>query len=101
MQYGRSPHGLLHIVYVNMEGCIKGAQDLTCTPLVKEDYTADKRLADLTIMCKLKGCNPEYGDWFWAKYASGGTVQKEGKPEGYIACHMGRVGHDFIMTSDC
>ena len=100
MQSGRAPHGPLHKVYVNRPGLRPGHPKPDGAIIVKENYTADQRLAAVTVMYKVKGYNPGAGDWFWAKYAPDGTVQKQGKPAGCINCHMTRARQDFIMVSD-
>lgn len=100
MQDGKAPHGPKHIVYVNKPGLTKGHPKPDGTIIVKENYTADEKLAALTVMAKVKGYNPEAGDWFWVKYAPDGTVQKEGKPKGCISCHSVRAEMDYIMVSD-
>lgn len=100
MQPGRAPHGAKHMVYVNAKGLKKGAPKPDGTIIVKENYTADDKLAAITVMYKVKGYNPAGRDWFWVKYAPDGTVQKQGKPEGCVNCHMTRLDKDMIMVSN-
>jgi len=100
MQEGSAPHGPKHIVYVSRPGLVKGHPKPDGTVIVKENYTPDEKLAAITVMYKVKGYNPEAGDWFWVKYAPDGTVGKEGKPKGCISCHSGNDDNDFIMVSD-
>jgi len=38
--------------------------------IVMEDYTADKNLQGCTVMYKIKGYNPEAGDWFLGQILS-------------------------------
>ena len=57
MQSGKAPHGPLHIVYVNKTGLTKGHPKPYGTIMVKENYTAGKKLAAITVMYKVKGYN--------------------------------------------
>lgn len=98
LQDGAAPHGPKHIVYVNKTGLEPGVPKPYNTIVVKENYTPEKKLAALTVMYKVKGYNPEAGDWFWVKYAPDGTVQKQGKPAGCIGCHAAS-GHDYLMVT--
>jgi hypothetical protein len=100
IQAGKAPHGPFHIVYVNKVGLTKGHPKPYGTIVVKENYTPAKELAAITVMYKVKGDNPDAGDWFWVKYAPDGTVQKAGKPAGCVNCHRVRAEQDFIMVSD-
>ncbi|MBW1895483.1 MAG: cytochrome P460 family protein, partial [Deltaproteobacteria bacterium] len=67
--------------------------------LVKENYGKDKTtLMAVTPMYKIKGFDPEAGDWFWAKYDANGKVLKEGQVTGCISCHQARKAADWIFT---
>ncbi|WP_022661266.1 cytochrome P460 family protein [Paucidesulfovibrio longus] len=98
MQPGSSPHGALHVVYVN-----DAALSVRQPPVpygsivVKENYDEAKTLKAITVMYKVKGFNPEAGDWFWAKFAPDGTVQASGTPGGCIGCHSAVAGNDYIF----
>jgi len=98
---GREPHGALLTTYVNdtafrdieaRYGMSDGAI------IVKENYTPDRNLAAVTVVYRIKGYNPDGGDWFWLKYAPGGDIQAEGKVKGCINCHMRASNNDFIYT---
>ena len=65
--------------------------------VVKENYSPDKNLAAVTVMYKQTGYNAEGGDWFWLKYASDGTIQKEGKVGGCIGCHAAVKSNDWLF----
>lgn len=98
---GTEPHGALLTTYINSTArhSIKGKKGMADgSIIVKENYTADKRFVALTVMYKIKGYNPEAGDWFWAKYKPDGTVEASGKVKGCIDCHGKRKDNDFIMT---
>ena len=67
--------------------------------LKKENYTADKKLAALTVMYKVKGYNPQAGDWFWAKYLPDGKIAAEGRVDACIQCHSMAKANDYIMIA--
>lgn len=100
LQKGASPHGPLHVVYVNEAGLHRGYPKPVGTVVVKENYTPEKKLAAITVMYKVAGYNPAAGDWFWVKYSPDGMVLKEGKPAGCVGCHSSRAKNDYIMVSD-
>ncbi|MCX8031519.1 MAG: cytochrome P460 family protein [Thermodesulfovibrionales bacterium] len=99
---GTEPHGALLTTFVNDTALDsikkkKGMQDGSI--IVKENYTADKKFISLSIMYKIKGYNPEGGDWFWAKYSPDGKTEAYGKVKGCIACHSQKKDNDFIFIS--
>lgn len=98
---GREPHGSLLTTYVNDAALYainnkKGMGDGAI--IVKENYTKDKEFVALTVMYRVKGYNPEAGDWFWVKYAPDGTAQSAGKVKGCIDCHGAKKDNDYILT---
>jgi len=99
---GRHPHGSLLTTYVSplafyaIEG--KGGAIPDTAFIVKENYTAEKELAAVTVMYKVEGYNPEGGDWFWLKYTPDGKIEKEGKVAGCIGCHSSAQGNDWLFT---
>lgn len=99
---GTEPHGALLTTYVNRPALrsIVMREGVMQHPaiIVKENYMPDKKLAALTVMYKVKGYNPEAGDWFWAKYAPDGKVEAEGKVAGCINCHAKAKGNDYLFT---
>jgi hypothetical protein len=100
---GREPHGAFLTTYVNKTAydAIKGkkGQMADGSIVVKENYTADKKLAALTVIYKVKGYNPQAGDWFWAKYLPDGKVAAEGKVDACIQCHATAKANDYIATA--
>ena len=66
--------------------------------IVKDNLNASRVLDGVTVMAKVKGYNPEVGDWFWAKYGTDGSVQAEGKPGGCIGCHEGLKENDYVVV---
>jgi hypothetical protein len=98
---GQSPHGKFHEIYVN-------APLLTAIPIasrvapdgsiiVKENFDADKKPLNETVMVKVKGYDPEHGDWFWASFDPEGKVIVAGKVASCIACHEGMKSNDYII----
>ncbi|MEW6569753.1 MAG: cytochrome P460 family protein [Nitrospirota bacterium] len=98
---GTEPHGALLKTFVNDEAywSIKEKKGMADGSIIaKENYTADKKFVALTVMYKIKGYNPEAGDWFWAKYAPDGKVEASGKVKECISCHGTKKDNDYIMT---
>jgi hypothetical protein len=101
MQPGRAPHGPLHKVYVNDRALNSSGTPVQYGSIqVKENYDKDKTLKALSVMYKVKGYNPEGGDWFWAQYGLDGSIKKEGKPAGCVGCHGARADNDFILVHE-
>ena len=98
---GLHPHGSLLTTYVSngaYQAVVGKAGSIPSGDfVVKENYTADKKLAAVTVMYKQTGYNAEGGDWFWLKYASDGTIQKEGKVGGCIGCHAAVKSNDWLF----
>ena len=99
---GKSPHGAFLKLYAN-DLAISAAKEGKPMPegaiLVKENYGKDKKtLMAITPMYKVKGYNPEGGDWFWGKYSPEGTIIDAGKPEGCIKCHGVKKDSDWLFT---
>jgi hypothetical protein len=98
---GGEPHGLLLTTFVNETAFYsiwKKEPFKDGAIIAKENYTKDRKFVALTVMYKIKGYNSKAGDWFWAKYASDGSVQAAGKVEPCIECHSQRKDNDFVMT---
>ena len=99
---GQSPHGALLTTYVNNVAlkAIRGKKGKlpNGSIVAKENYSADKKYLALTVMYKIKGYDPQAGDWFWTKYAPDGKVQGEGKIGGCINCHKRKKSNDFIFS---
>lgn len=98
---GTEPHGALLTTFVNDAAFHsifekKGMYDGSI--IVKENYTADKKLIALTVMYKIQGYNPDAGDWFWAKYSPDGKTVASGKVKACIDCHGKMKDKDYIFT---
>jgi hypothetical protein len=100
MYEGTEPHGSLLTTYVNdiaLKSIKKQKGMKNNAIIVKENYAPNKKLVAVTAMYKVKGYDPENGDWFWVKYDAGLNVLKEGKVKGCLACHGTVKDNDFIF----
>lgn len=101
MQKGRAPHGPWHKVYVNDKALNSAQPPVQYGAIeVKENYNRAKKLKVITVMYKVKGYNPDAGDWFWVKYSLDGKADKFGKPKGCIRCHGVKASNDFITVHE-
>jgi len=100
---GKEPHGALLTTYVNKIAYTAIKEKKGMLPdgaiVVKENYSADKKLGALTVMYKVKGYNPQAGDWFWVKYLPDGKVAVEGKVDACINCHASAKANDYVTTA--
>ena len=100
---GQHPHGALLTTYVTESAKAtinsKSGQFADGSIIVKENYMPDKTLGAVTVMYRVKGYDPEAGDWFWAKYKADGSIEKEGKVAGCIGCHTAAIQNDWVFTS--
>ncbi len=99
---GKSPHGAYLKIYANGIA-LKAAREDKPMPngaiIVKENYGEDKKtLMAVTPMYRVKGYNPDGGDWFWGKYGPDGKVMAAGKPKGCIGCHGAQKDKDWLFT---
>lgn len=98
---GTEPHGSLLTTFVNDSAYYSIANKKPFSDgaiIAKENYDADKKFVALTVMYKIRGYNPDGGDWFWAKYAQDGKVLASGKVKGCLNCHSAKKDNDFIFT---
>ncbi len=103
LQPGQSPHGVWHRVFANnsLFDALPVA-DSTAPEgslIVKENFDSSKKLGSITVMAKVKGYDPESGDWYWAMFDPEGKVLKEGSPGGCISCHAGMRSNDFVIIN--
>ena len=99
---GKSPHGAYLKLYGNSIA-VKAARDGKPMPegaiIVKENYGQDKKtLMAVTPMYRIKGYNPDGGDWYWVKYGADGDVMAAGKPKGCISCHSVQKDKDWLFS---
>ena len=99
---GTQPHGAQLKLYANgpaLEAAKTGQPMPYGAIVLKGNYGKEgKTLMAVTPMYKVKGFNPEGGDWFWAKYKAGGEVEKAGKVQGCINCHASRKDQNWIFN---
>ncbi len=98
---GTEPHGEFITVYVNDAALqsIKGSKGMANNSIVlKENYNTAKQLTSVTVMKKVKGFNPEGGDWFWARFDPEANLTHEGKVQMCQGCHDGAEENDYIFT---
>ncbi len=97
---GTEPHGALLTTYVNdiARKSIKKMKGMANNSIiVKENYAPNKKLIAITVMYKVKGYNPEKGDWFWVKYDSKFDILAEGKVKDCLNCHSTVKDNDYIF----
>jgi hypothetical protein len=98
---GSQPHGDLLTTFVNQAAwfSIRDKKGMTDGSIIaKEAYSADKKFLGLVVMYKIKGYNPQAGDWFYAKYASDGKVLASGRVDACIKCHEQKKDNDYLFT---
>lgn len=99
MHPGNAPHGPFHKIFVN-----ETLLNATGVPApygsiqVKESYNNNKEKVALTVMYKIKGFNPEAGDWYWARYSLDGKAGPMGKVQGCIGCHAVKADNDYMLV---
>lgn len=110
---GTEPHGTLLTTYMNGPAYNAITNKMEQMPygsiILKENYTENRSLSDITVMQKIEGFNADANDWFWAKYSPGGeiiiqekygrTVKLVGKVDSCIDCHSKQINNDYIFTS--
>lgn len=78
--------------------------------LVREDYDAKGKRTSISVMYRVKGTDPQNGDWYWLRYLENGSVAKAPAAEGgkpfagrvasCIECHRKADGKDFVFAND-
>jgi len=101
MLEGNEPHGSLNKVFVNNKAYNSSSAPYEYGAIVvKENYNKKKKLMALTVMYKVKGYNPEAGDWFYVRYTPRGKAKPYGKPKGCVSCHSANADNDYIFVHD-
>ena len=99
---GGPPHGAVLQTFVNEAARVALAEGRFPLPdgavIVKENYDAEGRLYNLAVMHKVKGYNPEGGDWFWGYFTPEGGVLFEGKPALCVGCHTQKKASDWVFS---
>ena len=98
---GTEPHGSLLTTYVNERALksIKSGKGMANNSIIiKENYAPNKKLVAITVMYKVKGYNPEGGNWYWAKYDTEFNPLADGKVKGCLTCHGTVKDNDYVFT---
>lgn len=92
---GTVPHGVFLTTYVNDAAHNAIVNKAGMMPygamIIKENYKPDKSLAAFTVMHKVKGFNPEAGDWFWAKLDPDGKVMRKSESSAKLEVLPGEI----------
>jgi hypothetical protein len=97
---GTEPHGAFITTYVNpaaLQAIVSRSGMAFGSLLVTENYNSDKKLTGLMVMLKIKGYNPQGGDWYWFHYDARGSVLAEGRLESCIKCHRTKNESDYVV----
>ncbi len=65
--------------------------------IVKENYSDDEELINVTSMYKKEGFNPETSDWFRLVHTPDNKVQNAGKIGMCIDCHSRMKNRDYLF----
>lgn len=100
---GPEPHGAFLTTYVNEPAYKAIAGKKGKFPegalIVQDNFDKNKKLKTVDVMFKVKGYNPQDGDWFWVQYKPDGRVMSEGKIDECIKCHAAQKTNDYVFTS--
>lgn len=98
----QGPHGPRAVIYVNpaaYEAIVRKDTMTFGSLIVMENRNPDESLRSLSVRIKIKGYNPEGGDWYWFAFAPDGTAQAEGRAGVCLGCHGKGKADDYIMGS--
>jgi hypothetical protein len=100
---GPEPHGAFLTTYVNPVAFdsikAKKGKFADGALIVQENFGKDKKLKFIDVMYKVKGYNPQGGDWYWAQYKPSGKIDQDGKVDECIKCHEAQKTNDYVYTS--
>jgi hypothetical protein len=100
---GEEPHGAFVTTYVNPPAFNAINKKRGKMPygsvVVIENYTKNKKLKTIDVMYKVKGYNPQGGNWFWTQYKVKGTALAEGMIDECIKCHEAQKKNDYVWSS--
>ncbi len=103
---GRKPHGAFLKVFANRTTFSDPKDPPPGSIIIKHNYDAEKKLAAITVMYRVKDYDNKHHDWWWVKYKPNGEVFKKGdkslsgKVKGCIDCHSAAQGGDYVFTND-
>ncbi len=99
---GTEPHGMLLTTYLNEVAFDALSNKAGTMPegaiIVKENYMPDSILGAVTVMYKVDGYNPDFGNWFFVKRLANGTVEASGRVPMCQACHSAQAANDYLFT---
>lgn len=118
---GASPHGMFLKMYYN----IVTVGEMPYHVIIKDNFggegatletvaemPADYLMAVTVMVQREAGYDPDNNDWFWAKYGTDGSVDKndmgmalagrvaKGMAMGCIACHANAKDGDYLFVND-
>lgn len=108
-----APHGMFARIFINATAEMDPSSPPPGSIIIKQNYASDTEddFDAITVMYRIDGYAPEYGDWFWAKFNAGGTLDENpngvplagqigrGGSSGCIPCHSSAGGDDFIFKN--
>ncbi|HET6459289.1 MAG TPA: cytochrome P460 family protein [Syntrophales bacterium] len=102
MYEGPEPHGAFLTTYVNDVALksisAKKGKFADGAIIAQDNFSKDKKLKFISVIYKVKGYNPQGGDWFWVQYKPDGRIESEGKIDECIKCHEAQKGNDYVYT---
>ncbi len=99
MLASKSPHGAFTQIWASASALSAKKAPLPAgSIIVKEGMGQDKKVSSVVVMYKVKGFNPEAGDWFWALYDPDGTAKASGKVAACISCHSVKADNDYLAA---
>lgn len=99
MLASNSPHGAFTQIWASASALSAKKAPLPAgSIIVKEGMGQDKKVNVLVVMYKVKGFNPEAGDWFWAMYDPDGTAKASGKVAVCISCHSVKAANNYLAA---
>jgi len=108
LREGKTPHGDFVKTYYNKQAIDNPDTLPYGSILVAENYADDqKTLKDITVLYRVKGTDPQHGDWYWLKYLPDGAIARTpdkkaiaGKAASCFECHSKAGGKDFVFSND-
>ncbi|MHB8772188.1 MAG: cytochrome P460 family protein [Syntrophales bacterium] len=98
----RGPHGPRAVTYVNpaaYDSIVRKEKMAYGSLIVMENRDPDESIRSLSVRIKIKGYNPEGGDWYWFAFAPDGTATAEGRAGACLGCHGKGKADDYVMGS--
>lgn len=97
---GPEAHGLFLTTYVNSGALAAIEQRASSMPagavIVTEAFLPNRTLDNVAVMYKVRGYDPDHGDWFYARFQPDGEVAAAGRVQSCRECHA--EGRDYVRT---